>query len=86
MNTVVVELCFSVIMQDTSVMSRRCLRIRRNFTRSEINGIYHRSLMQTEKSLPEGKRMMPETRFTELPTLSIDPRVEISRSALKTNA
>ena len=29
------------------------------------NRIYHRSSMQIEKSQPEGKRMMPETRFTE---------------------
>ena len=31
-----------------------------------INRIYHRSLMQTEKSQPKGKRIMPETRFTEV--------------------
>ena len=36
--------------------------------------------MQTEKSVPEGKRIMPETRFTEFPALSVDPRVGISRS------
>ena len=29
-----------------------------------INGIYHRSSMQTDKSQPEGKRIMPETRLT----------------------
>ena len=40
--------------------------------------------MQTEKSQPEGKRKMPETRFTEFPALSVDPRVEISRSASET--
>ena len=40
--------------------------------------------MQTEKSQPEGKRIMPETRFTELPALSIDPRVGIYWSALET--
>ena len=43
-----------------------------------INGIKHRSLMQTDKFQPEGKRIMPETRF---PAFSIDPRVGISRSA-----
>ena len=29
--------------------------------------------MQTEKSKPEGKRIMPETRFTEFPALSVEP-------------
>ena len=28
---------------------------------AEINRIYHRSLMQIEKSIPEGHRIMPET-------------------------
>ena len=28
--------------------------------------------MQTEKFQPEGKRIMPETRFTEFPALSVD--------------
>ena len=37
--------------------------------------------MQTEKSQPEGKRIMPETRLTELSALSIDPRVGIYWSA-----
>ena len=41
--------------------------------------------MQTEKSQSEGKRIMPETRFTEFPALSVDPRVGISRSAMETN-
>ena len=45
-----------------------------------INGIYHRSSMQTEKSQPEDKRIMPERRFDEFPALSVDPRVWISRS------
>ena len=45
-----------------------------------INRIYHRSPMQTEKSQPEGKRMTPETRFTEFPALSVDPRVGIPLS------
>ena len=46
-----------------------------------INRIYHRSLMQTEKSKPESKGIMPETRFTEFLALSVDPRVWVSRSA-----
>ena len=46
--------------------------------------IYHRSPMQTEKFQPEGKRIMPETRFTEFPALSVDPRVGISRYASET--
>ena len=29
---------------------------------------------QTDKSEPEGKRIMPETRFTEFPALSVDRR------------
>ena len=41
--------------------------------------------MQTEKSLAEGKRIMPETRFTEFAALSVDPMVGISRSALETD-
>ena len=46
----------------------------------QINRIYRWSLMQTEKSQPEGKRIMPETRFSEFPALSVDPRVGIFRS------
>ena len=38
-----------------------------------INKSQHRSSMQTEKSQSEGKRIMPETRFTEFPALSVDP-------------
>ena len=41
--------------------------------------------MQTEKSQPEDKRIMPETRRTEFPAFSVDPRVGISRSASETN-
>ena len=41
--------------------------------------------MQTAKSQPEGKRIMPEMRFTEFPALSIDPRVGISWSASETD-
>ena len=37
--------------------------------------------MQTEKSQPKGQRIMPETRFTEFPAVSVDPRVGISWSA-----
>ena len=37
-----------------------------------INRIYHWFSMQTEKS--EGKGITPETRFTEFPALSVDPR------------
>ena len=51
------------------------------FTRLKINRIYHRSPMQTEKSQPEGKRIMPETRFTEFPAFSVDPRVGVAPSA-----
>ena len=47
---------------------------------SGTNRIYHWPLMQTEKSQPEGKRIMLETRFTEFPALSVDPRVGISLS------
>ena len=48
------------------------------------NRIYHRSPIQTEKSQPESKWIMPETRFTEFRALSIDRRVGISRSASET--
>ena len=48
----------------------------------KTNRILHRSPIQTEKSSPEGKWIMPETRFTEFPELSVDPRVRISRSEL----
>ena len=41
--------------------------------------------MQTEKSQLESKRIMPDTRFTESPALSIDPRVVISRSTSETD-
>ena len=41
-------------------------------------------LMQTEKSQPEGQRIIPETRVTEF-LASVDQRVEISRSALGTD-
>ena len=35
-----------------------------NFTNEDRNRIYQAWLMQTEKSALEGKRIMPETRFT----------------------
>ena len=44
--------------------------------------ICHWSSMQTERSKPEGERIMPETRF---PALSIDPKVGISWSASETS-
>ena len=47
--------------------------------------IYHWSPMQSEKSKPEGKLIILETRFTKFPALSIDPRVGISRSASETD-
>ena len=53
--------------------------------RVEVERIYHWSSMEIENSQPEGKRVMPQTRFTEFPALSVDPRVGFSRSALETN-
>ena len=50
-----------------------------------ISRIYHRSLLQIEKSQPVGIRIMPETRFTEFRALSVDPRVGISFSASETD-
>ena len=41
--------------------------------------------MQTEKSQDEGKRLMPEMRFTEFPALSVDQGVGNSRSASETD-
>ena len=52
---------------------------------NEINRIFHRFMVQTEKSQPRGERIMPETKFTEFPALSIDPRVGISQPASETN-
>ena len=49
------------------------------------NRIYDRSPMQTEKSQPEDKRIMLETRFTKFPALSVDLRVGISRSSSETD-
>ena len=45
------------------------------------NILYHRSPMQTEK----GRQIMPDTRFTDFPALSVDPRVEISLPASETD-
>ena len=50
-----------------------------------INRLYHRPLMQVEKSQPEGKWIMLETKFTKFPALTVDPRVGISRSASETD-
>ena len=50
-----------------------------------MNRIKHQSPMQIEKSQSEGERIMPETRFTEYPAISGDPRVGMSRSASETN-
>ena len=58
-----------------------CLSAFQDCLQVKINRIYHRSPMQAEKSLPDGKRRMPETRFTEFPEFSVDSRVEISRCA-----
>ena len=40
--------------------------------------------MQTEKSQPEGKRIMPETRFTDFPASSVELRIGISQSSSET--
>ena len=50
-----------------------------------INGIYHRSSIQTEKAQPESNRIMPETRVAEFPALSIDPRDWDSLSVSETD-
>ena len=44
---------------------REVFRLRVESNRGGRNRIYNRSPMQTEKYQPKGKRMMPETRFTE---------------------
>ena len=51
---------------------------------AQINRICHRSMMQTEKSQPEGKQILLETRLTEFLAFSIEPGVGISRSAWQT--
>ena len=50
-----------------------------------INRIYHRLPLQAEKSQLGSKRIMPETRLTEFPALSVDPRIRIARSASETD-
>ena len=42
-------------------------RVQISYFYVKMNRIYHRSPMLAEKSQPEGKRMMPETSFTEFP-------------------
>ena len=41
--------------------------------------------MQMEKYQPNGKWVMPETRFTKFPALSVDPKVGIALSASETD-
>ena len=55
-----------------------------NHNHNGTNRIYHGSQMYTDESKPESKRIMPKTRLTEFPALSVDPRVGISRTALET--
>ena len=50
-----------------------------------MNRICNRSPIQNEKSIPSGQRIMPEARFTELPALSVDLRVWVSRSVSDTD-
>ena len=54
-------------------------------SRSDKTRILNRSLMQIEFSQPEGKWIMPETRFIEFPALLVDLSVGISRSASDTD-
>ena len=50
-----------------------------------IKSIIGLCLIQTEKSQPEGKRIMPETRFTEFLALYVGLMVGICRSASETD-
>ena len=44
------------------------------------------SVSDADREIPtRAERIMPETRFTEFPALSVDPRVGISRFALETD-
>ena len=52
---------------------------------SKVNRIYLRHPRQTEKSQPEGKRIMPETMLKVFQSLFVDQRVGISRSASETD-
>ena len=56
-----------------------------DYSRCLKNRICHLSLMQTEKSQPDGNRIMPEPRITEFAALSVDPGFWISRSASETD-
>ena len=47
-----------------------------------VNRIYHRSPMQIEKSQPDCKRIMLEKCLTMCSTLSVNPRVWLSRSLI----
>ena len=47
------------------------------------NRILHRFPMQTEKSQPGDKRIMPDMRFTEFPALSVDSRGELGFLGLR---
>ena len=49
------------------------------------NRICHWSPMQSKKFQPEGKQIMPETRFTMFPAISVNLRVGMSRSASETD-
>ena len=62
-----------------------CTEIQIELSELETNRIYHRYSVQTEKNQAEGKLIMSKTRFTEFPTLSVDPRVGISWSASETD-
>ena len=61
------------------------LRLLHTHIRSAPDIICHCCLMQTEKSQPECKRIMSETRFTEFPALFVDLRVGIRGSASETD-
>ena len=65
-----------------TAMSRFTKRARQKV---KNNRIYYQSQMQTEKSQPEGKWIMPETRFIKFSALSLNLRVGISRSASQTD-
>ena len=73
--------CFNIYLY---IISGKCNIQKTRLTRdTEGRSKKYRSPLQTEKSLPEGKRIMLETRFTEFLALSVDPRIWISPSALE---
>ena len=72
-------------MQSTKRVNRQRRLIPLNGSACQVNRIHRKSPMQSEKSQSEGKRTMPETRFTETPALSVDPTLWISRSASVTD-